>query len=53
MEEEIYEFIESVIEDMIKEFKQDKENCEILHESTERIEGKIEALEDFLSRINS
>ena len=52
IEQEGFEFVEELIEDMIREFKHDKENCEMLHENTERIEGKIEALEDLLFRLN-
>ena len=51
IEEEGFEFVESLIEDMIKEFENDK-NCEMLHEDTERVEGKIEALKDLLARLN-
>ena len=52
IEEEGFEFVESLIEDMIKEFENDKKNYEMLHEDTERVEGKIEALKDLLARLN-
>ena len=52
IEQEGFEFVEDLIQDMIREFKNDKKNCEMLHEDTERIDGKIEALEDLLSRLN-
>lgn len=52
IEEEGFEFVESLIEDMIKEFENDKKNCEMLHEDTERVEGKIESLKDLLARLN-
>ena len=39
------EFIEELIKDMIREFQNDKKNCEMLHQDTEREEGKIEAPE--------
>ena len=52
IEEEGFEFVESLIEDMIKEFENDKKNCEMLHEDTERVEGKIEALKDLLASLN-
>ena len=52
IEQEGFEFVEELVKDMIREFQNDKKNCEMLHESTERVEGKIEALEDLLARLN-
>lgn len=52
IEQEGFEFVEELIKDMIREFQNDKKNCEMLHQDTEREEGKIEALEDLLARLN-
>lgn len=52
IEQEGFEFVEELIKDMIREFQNDKKNCEMLHQDTEREEGKIEALEELLARLN-
>lgn len=52
IEQEGFEFVEELIKDMIREFQNDKKNCEMLHENTERVDGKIDALEDLLARLS-